>query len=104
LPAPLPPGGATVDVEIEFAFTIPAYGADRMGRLDVSQGTVYEIAQWYPRLFVYDDVEGWNVMPYLGQGEFYMEYGTFELALTVPRDFIVVATGELQNPEEVLTA
>ena len=103
LGSPVPPGGGTVDVEVDFAFTVPEYGADRMGRLDVAGGTVYEIAQWYPRLYVYDDASGWNPLPYLGQGEFYLEYGDFDLEITVPRDFIVTATGELLNPDEVLT-
>lgn len=103
LDQPLLPGGDSLGIEIDFAFTIPEYGADRMGRLDVSQGTVYQLAQWYPRMFVYDDVDGWNVMPYLGQGEFYLEYGSFDVSITVPRDFLVAATGVLQNPEEVLT-
>ncbi|MFQ5572327.1 MAG: M1 family metallopeptidase [Rhodothermales bacterium] len=103
LDTPLPPGGSSIDIDIDFAFTVPEYGADRMGRLDVEQGTVYEFAQWYPRMYVYDDVNGWNAMPYLGQGEFYLEYGTFDVEITVPRDFVVVATGELQNEADVLT-
>jgi hypothetical protein len=53
-------------------------------------------------MYVYDDVEGWNPMPYLGQGEFYLEYGDFDVEITAPRDFIVVAGGELLNPEQVL--
>ena len=101
---PLPPGGSTLDLEIDFSFVVPPYGADRMGRLDVSRGTVYQLAQWYPRMAVYDDVNGWNTLPYLGQGEFYLEYGDFEVEITVPRDFVVVATGMLQNEEDVLTA
>lgn len=102
LAEPLPPGG-TLRIDLDYSFVIPEYGADRMGRLNVEQGTVYELAQWYPRMYVYDDVEGWNAMPYLGQGEFYLEYGTFEVHITVPSDFIVVAGAELQNPDEVLT-
>ncbi len=103
LEEPLAPNGGQLKLEIDFGFTVPEYGADRMGRLQVARGTIYEIAQWYPRLYVFDDVHGWNVAPYLGQGEFYLEYGDFELELTVPRNFIVVATGKLLNPEEVLT-
>ena len=102
LDEPLAPG-RSLRIEVAYAFVVPEYGADRMGRLEVEQGTVYEFAQWYPRMFVFDDVNGWNALPYLGQGEFYLDYGTYELALTVPRDFIVVATGELLNPDEVLT-
>ncbi len=55
-------------------------------------------------LAVYDDVKGWNHEPYIGAGEFYLEYGDFDVALTVPYEDIVAATGELQNPEQVLTA
>ncbi len=101
---PMPPGGSSVDISMDFSFRIPEYGADRMGWLEVEQGTVFELAQWYPRMYVYDDVNGWNPMPYLGQGEFYLEYGDFNIEYTVPRDFIVASTGVLQNPEEVLTA
>ncbi|MCZ6825827.1 MAG: M1 family metallopeptidase [Gemmatimonadetes bacterium] len=97
------PVGGQIEIQLEYAFTVPETGADRMGRVKAKKGTVYELAQWYPRAFVYDDVNGWNVMPYLGQGEFYLEYGDFDVEITVPREFIVVATGELQNEQEVLT-
>ena len=100
---PLPPGGSRVEVEIDFAFEIPETGGDRMGQLDIRGGIIYQLAQWYPRVFTYDDVNGWNQSPFLGQGEWYLEYGDFDVELTVPRDFVVVATGELLNPEEVLT-
>lgn len=100
---PLEAKGGAIDLQINYTFVVPQYGADRMGRLDAEQGTVYEIAQWYPRMYVYDDVRGWNPLPYLGQGEFYLEYGSFDVELTVPHDLIVVATGTLENPEEVLT-
>lgn len=103
LDEPLPARGGTLELTIDFAFTIPDYGADRMGRLDVDRGTVYELAQWYPRMYVHDDVRGWDPLPYLGQGEFYLEYGDFEVDITVPRSMIVAATGTLQNPDEVLT-
>ena len=99
LARPLPPGGTTT-ITIDWSFTVPETGADRMGR----DGDLHLLAQWYPRLAVYDDVNGWNTMPYLGQGEFYLEYGDFDVAITVPASWIVTATGELQNPDEVLTA
>ncbi len=60
-----------------------------MGR----DGALYELAQWYPRVSVYDDVRGWNTEPYLGQGEFYLEYGDYNLAVTVPAGYIVAGTG-----------
>jgi Peptidase family M1 domain len=99
LPRPLAPGGA-LDLELVWHFPVPDYGAGRMGR----DGSLYEIAQWYPRLAVYDDVRGWNHEPYIGAGEFYLEYGSFDVSLTVPASYIVAATGTLRNPELVLTA
>lgn len=99
LARPLAPRQA-LDLEIGWTFPVPQYGAGRMG----SDGPLYQIAQWYPRLAVYDDGRGWNHEPYIGAGEFYLEYGRFEVALTVPAGYIVAATGRLLNPEQVLTA
>ena len=99
LPFPLPPGRVAT-LALDFAFNIPDHGADRMGR----DGALYEMAQWYPRVCVYDDVNGWNTLQYLGQGEFYLEYGDFEYDVTVPAGYIVAGTGMIQNPLEVLTA
>jgi len=98
LTTPLPPGGvATFDAA--WHFNIPEHGADRMGR----DGSLFELAQWYPRVSVYDDLRGWNTEPYLGQGEFYLEYGDYNLSITVPAGYIVAATGMLTNAAEVLT-
>ena len=99
----LPPRGVT-SLDIGYSFQVPEHGADRMGREQFPEGWLYEIAQWYPRLAVYDDVRGWNTEQYLGQGEFYLEYGDIDFAITVPRGFIVAGTGRLTNPLEVLTA
>ncbi|HEV7367425.1 MAG TPA: M1 family metallopeptidase [Gemmatimonadales bacterium] len=99
LPRPLPAGGV-LDLELAWHFPVPDYGAGRMGR----DGSLYQIAQWYPRLAVYDDVRGWNHEPYIGAGEFYLEYGSFDVALTLPAGYVVAATGILRNPEQVLTA
>ncbi len=104
LPEPLPANDGQLELSLDFEFEIPESGADRMGRLRTNKGTIYQLAQWYPRMFTYDDVNGWNDLPYLGQGEWYLEYGDFDVELTVPREMIVVATGELQNPEAVLTS
>ncbi|MFO0012000.1 MAG: M1 family metallopeptidase [Planctomycetota bacterium] len=65
--------------------------------------TIYEIAQWFPRLAAYTDVTGWQHKQYLGQGEFTLEFGDYLVRITVPSDHIVAATGQLQNPDEVLT-
>ncbi|MGH7471597.1 MAG: M1 family metallopeptidase, partial [Longimicrobiales bacterium] len=99
LPMPLA-SGSTMELELGWSFLIPEYGAGRMGR----DGPLYEIAQWYPRVAVFDDVRGWNHEPYVGAGEFYLEYGRYDVTLTVPATYIVAATGQLMNPEEVLTA
>ncbi len=74
-----------------------------MGRLLTKNGWIYEIAQWYPRMCVFDNVYGWNTLPYLGQGEFYLEYGDIEYSVNVPSDELVGGSGELLNPAEVLT-
>lgn len=95
--------GGEVTITIDYSFVIPSYGSDRMGRVETDKGFIYEVAQWYPRMAVYDDVKGWNVMPYLGTGEFYLEYGSFDYSITAPAEYVVVASGQLQNPGEVLT-
>ena len=99
LPRPLGPGQA-IDLELGWRFPVPDYGGGRMGH----DGTLYEFGQWYPRMAVYDDVRGWNHEPYIGAGEFYLEYGRFDVAITVPASYVVAATGRLQNPLVVLTA
>jgi hypothetical protein len=98
LPTPLAPGQTAV-FDVAWNFLVPEHGADRMGR----DGALYEIAQWYPRVCVYDDVRGWNTEPYLGQGEFYLEYGDYSLDVTVPAGYVVAATGALENAAQVLS-
>ncbi len=96
--------GGKLKVSIQFDFEVPEYGTDRMGRLSTKNGWVYEVAQWFPRMAVYDDIQGWNTMPYLGAGEFYLEYGDIEFSITTPSDLVIVGSGELQNPAECFTA
>lgn len=62
-------------------------------------GESFQITQWYPKPAVYDK-NGWHEMPYLDQGEFYSEFGSFDVSITVPKNYVVAATGELQNEEE----
>jgi hypothetical protein len=101
LSSPVPPGGTR---ELEIAWSFPfGPNSNRMGIEQIDGSTIYEVAQWYPRLAVYDDVRGWNTEQYLGQGEFYLEYGHFDVRLTVPANMLVAATGTLRNPAEVLT-
>ncbi|MDB4915663.1 MAG: peptidase [Gemmatimonadetes bacterium] len=99
LAEPLAPG-KMASFDIAWHFLIPEHGADRMGR----EGALYELAQWYPRVNVYDDVRGWNTEPYLGQGEFYLEYGNYTVEITVPSGYTVASTGTLTNAKDVLTA
>lgn len=104
LPFSIKPNGDKIDITINYSFSIPQYGADRMGRLYTKNGVIYQLAQWYPRMCVYDDVEGWNTLPYTGTGEFYCEYGNFDYFITAPSGMIVTGSGDLQNPEQVLTS
>jgi hypothetical protein len=99
---PLPPG-ARQRLEIGWSFPFGP-NSNRMGIELIDGSYVYEVAQWYPRLAVYDDVRGWNTEQYLGQGEFYLEYGRFDVSLTVPANMLVAATGTLQNPTQVLSS
>ncbi len=99
LATPVPPHGGKLAIVVHYSFVVPEHGSDRMGR----DGTLYEIAQWYPRMAVYDDVRGWNVDQYLGQGEFYLEYGDIDYSVTVPAGYIVAGSGVLQNPADVLS-
>jgi hypothetical protein len=104
LPFSMKPHGDKINIEVLYSFSIPQYGADRMGRLYTKNGVIYQLAQWYPRMCVYDDINGWNTLPYMGLGEFYCEYGNFDYFITAPADMTVAASGDLQNPNEVLTS
>jgi len=104
LPKPVKAAGGMVKIKIDYSFVLPDYGADRCGILKTKNGNIFAVAQWYPRMCVFDDIQGWNTLPYLGPSEFYLEYGDFDFTITAPASHIVVASGELQNPSEVLTA
>lgn len=93
LPEPLLPGGS-VTIETPFRVRIPRTFS-RMGR---SEGS-YQITQWYPKPAVYD-AQGWHPLPYLDQGEFYSEWGRYEVEISVPENFLVAATGVLETPSE----
>src|SRR3569833_3218891 len=101
LPAELP-AHATAVVTIHYHYTVPGEFGGRTAWGRSRDGEIYDLAQWYPRMAVYDDIRGWDTAPYLGQ-EFYLEYGDFDYAVTVPSDMIVAGSGELVNPAEVLT-
>ena len=111
LPEPLAPG-QTTEFVIEWAFNIVEEDAinARSGYEhfpdDPRKGgnDIFLLAQWFPRMVVYSDYEGWHNKEFLGRGEFTLEFGDYEVDLTVPSDHIVAATGTIQNPDAVLTA
>lgn len=100
LPQPLA-SGATVVFEVDWNHVVPDNG--RGAKEKVNDGWLYLNAQWYPRMSVYDDVNGWQTDQYLGRGEFHLEFGDYDVSITVPWNHIVGSTGVLQNPKEVLT-
>jgi hypothetical protein len=102
LPAPLA-HGMSVRIHIDYHYTIPGTWGGRTAFTPSRNGEIFEVAQWFPRMAVYDDLRGWDTLPYLG-AEFYCEYGDIDYRVTVPWDFLVAGSGELLNPEEVLTA
>ena len=103
LPEPLKPAGGTIRVHIRYHYTIPGVFGGRTSWTTTKNGEIYDIAQWYPRMAVYDDLRGWDTLPYLAQ-EFYLEYGNFDYFITVPWDMLVAGSGALQNPQAVLTS
>ena len=102
LDRPLAPK-ATTEFDIAWHNTVPLQQG-RTGREKFPEGWLYEIAQWYPRMAVYDDVIGWNTAQYLGNGEFYLEYGNFDYTITAPANYTVTGTGVLENAAQVLPA
>jgi hypothetical protein len=102
LPEPIPPGGSA-SFELAWEYEVPPAGTFRTAWEDALGGRAFQVAQWYPQIAVYDDLRGWNRAPYLGDGEFYLEYGSFDVAITLPAGWLVGATGTLENPGEVLT-
>jgi hypothetical protein len=104
LDQPMAASGDLITIKMDYSFPIPANGSDRMGHLATQNGEVYSIAQWFPRMAVYDDVSGWNTLPYWGAGEFYLEYGDITYSVTAAANQVVLGSGELLNPQEVFTA
>ncbi|HEY7877896.1 MAG TPA: M1 family metallopeptidase, partial [Gemmatimonadaceae bacterium] len=102
LASPVLPG-ATASIDAAWHFAVPNVPldkrAERMGRWGTS---LYQIAQWYPQVAMYDDLRGWDRDQYLGKGEFYNQFGSFDVKITVPAGWLVGATGTLANPNDVL--
>jgi Peptidase family M1 domain len=102
LSQPLKARGGRLRIRIQYHYTIPGLFGGRTSWVATQKGEIYDIAQWYPRMAVYDDLRGWDTQPYLGN-EFYLEYGHFDYYITVPSNMLVAGSGELQNPQDVLT-
>src|SRR3982751_2709475 len=90
-------------LEIDWHFRVPRADNGRGSRMGRWADTLYQVAQWYPRVAVFDDLRGWDTDPYLGDAEFYNNFGHFDVSIDVPAGWIVGATGVLQNPADVLT-
>lgn len=88
--------GSSLNISSPFTVKIPSGAISRLGHV----GQSYQITQWYPKPAVYDK-NGWNPIPYLNQGEFYSEFGSFDVSITLPANYVVGATGDLQTPSEV---
>ncbi len=96
---PVAPGD-TAEIAVDWALTLPRSGAGRMGW---SEKELYFVAYWFPKMAVYDDLRGWDAQPYLGNAEFYDGFADYDVSLTVPAGWTVMATGELRNPDDVWT-
>ena len=106
LTKPLIKHGGRIRLTIDYSFAVSSvyYGPwTRMGVMNTKDGPIFAISHWYPRMMVYDDVHGWNTVPYRGIGEFFLDYGDFDYTIEVPWNYIVVGTGALINRDAVLT-
>jgi hypothetical protein len=103
LPDPIPAGG-TATLGAEWSFEVSESNTGRGERMGAWGDSLFQVAQWYPRVAVFDDLRRWDTDPYLGPSEFYNNFGHFDVTLDVPAGWIVGATGVLQNPDQVLTA
>jgi len=96
--------GESVSFSIKWWFNIPSSGRGKYEYFPEDDNYIYTIAQFFPRMAVYNEVEGWQHKQFLGRGEFALVFGDYEVSITAPADHIVAATGELQNPKEVLSS
>jgi len=94
--------GGKLEIHIRYHYEMPGAFGGRTAHGATPGGEIYDIAQWYPRMAVYDDLRGWNTLPYVG-AEFYLDYGDFDYDITLPSDMLVAGSGELVNPDDVLT-
>ncbi|HLR37791.1 MAG TPA: M1 family metallopeptidase [Chitinophagaceae bacterium] len=104
LQEPLKGDGGAIKLHIDFSYQLQESSrGGRSGYMDTENGRLYEVSYWYPRMCVYDDMNGWNTLPFLGYGEFYLDYGDISYSITLPAGLLVTGSGVLDNPKEVLT-
>ncbi|MGH2644366.1 MAG: M1 family peptidase, partial [Chitinophagaceae bacterium] len=105
LPEKLKAKDGKLQMMIGFDYTLQrSGGGGRSGYLNTKNGVIYDVSYWYPRMEVYDDLAGWNTLPFLGGGEFYLDYGNIDYTITLPAGMIVAGAGKLINPQDVLTS
>ncbi|GAB5442083.1 MAG: M1 family metallopeptidase [Fuerstiella sp.] len=106
LPSPLA-SGEQFRFKVAWSYNIPNATLIRarggFEHFEADGNNIYEIAQWFPRLCAYSDISGWQHKEFLGRGEFSLEFGDYAVRITVPSDHVVAATGQLMNPQDVLT-
>ncbi|OOG19718.1 hypothetical protein BWD42_07390 [Sphingobacterium sp. CZ-UAM] len=102
LQTPLASSGGKLKLIINYAFKVPGNGgvSTRVTHAKTPGGELYQTTHWFPRMCVYDDIQGWNTPPFLGPGEFYLEYGDINYSVTAPANMLVVGSGELINPSQ----
>ncbi len=98
-PTPLASGDSAI-LDINFAFNIPQAGAG--GRMGWSRDNLFYLAYWYPQMAVFDDIGGWQVDDFLGNAEFYMGYGSYDVTLELPEGWVTMGTGRLVNADETM--
>lgn len=104
LPQKLKGNGEQIEFVISYDYILQqSSNGGRMGYMNTKNGPLYEVSYFYPRMSVYDDLDGWNTLPFLGRGEFYLDYGNIDYRITLPDGILVRGTGVLDNPKEVLT-
>jgi len=98
----LTPKKGVLKIAIDYSYLLGAHDP-RAGILETKNGKIYDVSYFYPRMCVYDDIRGWDTLPYLGSGEFYLDYGDIDYSVTVPKGMLVMGSGALQNPTETLS-
>lgn len=95
--------GQQMNIQLDYNFILQESSAgNRAGYMNTPEGAIFEFGYWFPRMCVYDDMRGWNTLPFVGGGEFYLEYGDIDYKITAPAGMIAVGAGQLQNAAEVL--